>query len=280
MSAGSTDELKLKEDSSRKNARSKIASQGPLRAKAISQYLKSSYRGAIALTLSHEFLVLLKALPENVVTKIQETYSRGLTSYFQSGASDVTNGKSSVVNEDKPVINTEKRNTKIDNDTKLNADAENVPKISPDPHKPDGTSKPEGILESQKKLHTKSPKEFNKFLEWNLHWEHVEARTRYLVSLVQKNYNSTNRIPLKQHLDELFNHIYQYNETRNCAIEAGAMKILYKLVKSEAEGSPILYRVRELLAILGHNPATKGQGIKILAIDGGGVRYILFMHFH
>lgn len=116
--------------------------------------------------------------------------------------------------------------------------------------------------------------EGSKFLETNLYWQNIESRTKHLVLMVQKGLttsSSGSKHNLITHLDELFSHIYQHNETRNTAIETGAVKVLAKVLKTHKD-TYILHRTREVLALLGNNPPTKGKGIKILSIDGGGVR--------
>lgn len=124
------------------------------------------------------------------------------------------------------------------------------------------------IKEDKDKPHPKP--ELSKFLETNLYWQNIESRTKLLVSLVSKSTSSKHN--LITHLDELFSHIYQHTETRSTAVESGAVKVLAKIMKTNEGETVVVNRTREILALLGNNPPTKGQGIKILAIDGGGVR--------
>jgi len=121
--------------------------------------------------------------------------------------------------------------------------------------------------------------EHTRFLERNLMWQNIEARTEYLVAALQKSVeNSSNsNHNLVSHLDDLFSHIYQHHETRVIAIKSGVIKVLTKLTKTQPIDSYVVLKSRETLALLGINPPTKGKGIKILSIDGGGVRYVILV---
>lgn len=97
------------------------------------------------------------------------------------------------------------------------------------------------------------------------------------MSLVARNSgggsgNGNSKHNLITHLDELFSHLYQHHDTRLSAVQGGGVKVLVKIVKLHAGDDYIVNKAREVLGLLGHNPPTKGMGIKILAIDGGGVR--------
>jgi hypothetical protein len=114
-----------------------------------------------------------------------------------------------------------------------------------------------------------------RILKTNLMWHNIEMRSKYLVICIQKclDSDSSSKHNLTAHLDDLFSHIYQHHETRLTAIQAGAIKTLTKVVKTHTNDSYVTHRAREILGLLGINPSTKGKGIKILSIDGGGVRY-------
>jgi len=103
-------------------------------------------------------------------------------------------------------------------------------------------------------------------------WPNIEARTRYLVSALQKSFGVDTPRNLMHHIDSLFLHIYQHHGTRNTAVSNGLVKILNKILKAHSEEVYLVNRTRELLAILGCNPPIKGRGIRVLSIDGGGVR--------
>lgn len=112
------------------------------------------------------------------------------------------------------------------------------------------------------------------FIDSSEAWANVEARTKYLVTCLTKAANNTNgsKHNLIEHLDDLFSHIYQYAESRSSALEAGAPRTLSKILKKYPENEHVTGRSRELLALMGVSPPTKGHGVKILSIDGGGVR--------
>ncbi|ODN03615.1 Calcium-independent phospholipase A2-gamma [Orchesella cincta] len=66
--------------------------------------------------------------------------------------------------------------------------------------------------------------------------------------------------------------LQNYADTRNTALETGAVKVISRIMKTFPDNTHIVGRSREVLALLGVSPPIKGHGIKILSIDGGGVR--------
>ncbi|CAG7831143.1 unnamed protein product [Allacma fusca] len=102
-------------------------------------------------------------------------------------------------------------------------------------------------------------------------WKNVQARTRYLVSKLVSVVDEENKSKM-QYLEDLYRHVDQYRESRTTAIECGAVKNLLKIVRNESNDACLMNCARETLAVLGCNPPVKGQGIKVLSIDGGGVR--------
>lgn len=43
-------------------------------------------------------------------------------------------------------------------------------------------------------------------------------------------------------------------------------------IREEADDEPTLAVLREILAVLGHVDPLPGRGIRVLSIDGGGIR--------
>lgn len=101
-----------------------------------------------------------------------------------------------------------------------------------------------------------------------------DTRTRFLVSSLGKSLTSPSgsKHNLTQCLDDLFSHLYQHGYSRQSAVDAGAIKIVNKIIRKYSDNSYLVGKGREVIALLGVPPPTKGSGIKILSIDGGGVR--------
>lgn len=103
-------------------------------------------------------------------------------------------------------------------------------------------------------------------------WQHLEARTRYLVSVLEKHLDGVPPHELIHDVEALFAHIYANEGTRDVAIHRGVYKSLFKILKLHDADTSLINRTRELLALLGYNPPVKGRGIRILSLDGGGIR--------
>ena len=118
-----------------------------------------------------------------------------------------------------------------------------------------------------------SDPELKPFLhDMNVEWRNIEARTKYLVSKVHAIVDQENDRMTMQYLEDLYNHLNQYREARITAVESGAVKALRRILKKHEDEACVVNCVRETLAIMGWNPPVKGHGIKVLSIDGGGVR--------
>jgi len=110
------------------------------------------------------------------------------------------------------------------------------------------------------------------FPEKGMNWQHLEARTRYLVGMLEKHVGVSPAPELIHHVEALFSHIFNHDGTREVAIHRGVYKMLFKILKLHETDVPIVHRTRELLAILGYNEPVRGRGIRILSLDGGGIR--------
>lgn len=79
-------------------------------------------------------------------------------------------------------------------------------------------------------------------------------------------------VPAKlKRTEELIDHITRYPSARIYAVKEGGVKILLRTRESHTDEA--LHQViREALAILGYSEPLPGRGIRILSIDGGGIR--------
>ena len=83
---------------------------------------------------------------------------------------------------------------------------------------------------------------------------------------------ATNNASRLLKLERLCNHLVQYPESRQVAIQEKLIPTLLKL-KQRSKDATLLGQVHQMLAQLGYAPAVKGRGIRILSVDGGGSRY-------
>ncbi|XP_064877408.1 calcium-independent phospholipase A2-gamma-like isoform X2 [Oncorhynchus nerka] len=95
----------------------------------------------------------------------------------------------------------------------------------------------------------------------------MDNRTRALVQGIQK---ATDMNIHTSRVEELSLHLLEYPETRGVAVKERVIPCLLRLRQTR---DPRLHAaVREALALVGYTDPVKGQGIRILAIDGGGTR--------
>ncbi|XP_015600988.1 calcium-independent phospholipase A2-gamma isoform X2 [Cephus cinctus] len=121
----------------------------------------------------------------------------------------------------------------------------------------------------------------NKILPATPKWKSnisVDVSKHSIVSRMQHILNSiytaeSNASKLRR-IDELLNHMEQYPEARHYAIKGKAITILLK-VREKIKDEQVRGSIRETLAILGYVDPLPGKGIRILSIDGGGVRGVL-----
>lgn len=101
--------------------------------------------------------------------------------------------------------------------------------------------------------------------------ETVSYRTNEIVSSLNLAEDTTMKL-LK--IEELIDHLKEHPEAKHNAVKDGAIRILLRIRKSVTDQS-VLEAVNEAFALLGHTDPVPGNGIRILSIDGGGVRGIL-----
>ncbi|KAJ8925955.1 hypothetical protein NQ315_009808 [Exocentrus adspersus] len=77
-------------------------------------------------------------------------------------------------------------------------------------------------------------------------------------------------------IEELILHLKQYPEVKNKAVKVGAIRLLL-FIRRKRKSVLIQSAIREALAILGYADPVPKKGIRILSIDGGGIRGLLVL---
>ncbi|CAL9696906.1 unnamed protein product [Knipowitschia caucasica] len=95
----------------------------------------------------------------------------------------------------------------------------------------------------------------------------VDNRTRALVQALQRA--SDVRVYISR-VEDLSYHLLEFPETRGVAVKEKVISCLLRLKQANDPG--LCSAVREALALVGYHKAVKGRGIRILSIDGGGLR--------
>ena len=98
----------------------------------------------------------------------------------------------------------------------------------------------------------------------------VQNRTSKLLELLENAKNDNSRLV---RLEELNEHLLRYPSARSLARRSGVTRILQHC--HESMDKQILGEARKGLVLLGWTVPVKGQGIKILSIDGGGSRGVI-----
>ena len=73
-------------------------------------------------------------------------------------------------------------------------------------------------------------------------------------------------------LENLCNHLHQYPETRGQIIRQNGIGHILRIKEKSKEIQETQLQANEVLALLGYHSPPKSNGIRILAIDGGGMR--------
>lgn len=96
----------------------------------------------------------------------------------------------------------------------------------------------------------------------------IDARTRYLVRGLGDHLTEGGRL---RKLEDLCGHLRQHPDAKGVAVKNGGIRRLLRIL-TKTNDRYVEYEAREALALLGHTFPVKGHGIRLLTIDGGGVR--------
>ncbi|OAD60245.1 Calcium-independent phospholipase A2-gamma, partial [Eufriesea mexicana] len=105
----------------------------------------------------------------------------------------------------------------------------------------------------------------------NISKHSIKSRTRHVLNAIITAESNASRL---RRIEDLLVHIDQYSEARHYAIKEGAISLLLK-TRQKVTDEQIKASIREALAVLGYTDPLPGKGIRILSIDGGGIRGVL-----
>ncbi|XP_043285174.1 calcium-independent phospholipase A2-gamma-like isoform X2 [Venturia canescens] len=101
----------------------------------------------------------------------------------------------------------------------------------------------------------------------------ITSRTRHVLNSIATAESAASRW---RRVEDLLAHIEQYPEARHHAIKEGAIAVLLK-ARTKTKDPQITGSIREALAVMGHVDPLPGRGIRILTIDGGGIRGLVVL---
>ncbi|XP_029043715.2 calcium-independent phospholipase A2-gamma-like isoform X3 [Osmia bicornis bicornis] len=105
----------------------------------------------------------------------------------------------------------------------------------------------------------------------NIPMHSIASRTRHILNSIVSAESNASRW---RRIEDFLLHIDQYPEARHYAIKEGAIQLLLN-IRHRTKDEEIMASVREALAVLGYTDPLPGKGIRILSIDGGGMRGVL-----
>lgn len=101
--------------------------------------------------------------------------------------------------------------------------------------------------------------------------ESVSCRTHELASSLALAESDTIKL---MRIEDLICYLKQYPEAKHNAVKEGTVRTLLR-IRQTTNDQGILQALNEAFALLGYTDPVPGKGIRILSIDGGGVRGIL-----
>ncbi|XP_028132451.1 calcium-independent phospholipase A2-gamma [Diabrotica virgifera virgifera] len=183
-----------------------------------------------------------------------KTYGKGLVKYFTSQSTDI-------------VKNTPMHETKVEKDVKQEQSI------------PSRLSLPIQNVLSGLSINIKSKEDEKKEIipRWKtvtkpiVSQEAIGARTSQILVSISLADNETMKI---RRIEDLISHLEQYPEAKHNAVKEGGIRSLLK-IRDTTKNPQLLSSLNVAITLLGYTDPVPGVGIRILSIDGGGVRGIL-----
>ncbi|XP_050297530.1 calcium-independent phospholipase A2-gamma-like isoform X2 [Anthonomus grandis grandis] len=101
--------------------------------------------------------------------------------------------------------------------------------------------------------------------------ESVTSRTSQVLCALALAQSETSKLA---RVEDLIRHLKQYPEAKHAAFKEGAVRLLLR-IKKKHKSEDVQSALNEAFALLGYALPVKGKGIRILSIDGGGIRGVL-----
>ena len=96
----------------------------------------------------------------------------------------------------------------------------------------------------------------------------IQSRARTLLTLLKKSSNDQSRL---KRLEELIGHMNKYPVTRTLLKRSDGISVLL-CIREETQDKDVKEHTHMALSILGWTDSVRGNGIRVLALDGGGTR--------
>jgi calcium-independent phospholipase A2-gamma len=105
----------------------------------------------------------------------------------------------------------------------------------------------------------------------------VYQRSKQLVKSLSASCSSRSSMRQVICMQELSKHIMLFPEAAAPTVKEGAIPLILR-IRSQSNGDRVLAsQSRQALTLLGYSDPPKGRGIKILSIDGGGIRGVVIL---
>lgn len=108
-------------------------------------------------------------------------------------------------------------------------------------------------------------------IQSNIPKHSIVSRTRHVLNSIVSAESNASKL---RRLEDLLLHVDQYPEARHYAIKEGGIRVLLR-TRQKTKDEQIKASIREALAVMGYVDPLPGRGIRILSIDGGGIRGVL-----
>ncbi|XP_022902322.1 calcium-independent phospholipase A2-gamma-like [Onthophagus taurus] len=99
----------------------------------------------------------------------------------------------------------------------------------------------------------------------------ISSRTKHVIFSISQAQSKESKL---RRIEDLSMHIKQFPEEKHAAVKEGAIRLLLR-VRGCTKDIQTQSAISEALAILGHSDPLPNKGIRILSIDGGGIRGLL-----
>lgn len=104
----------------------------------------------------------------------------------------------------------------------------------------------------------------------------IYSRSKQLLRALATSSSSASAVRQTVCLQKLNKHLLHYEEAVGACVSEGAIPLILRL-RSTAQDRVLKGQINQSLALLGYADPPKGKGIRILSIDGGGIRGVVIL---